>query len=173
MERDQNNQRIFSQPELQKFFGNNLEKFLLALGLLIILTFLIYKNNLNIIGVILALFFLGVSILGFIKIQRRFAYKIVVDFGSRKLQLHMYKSDDIITEDFDAIQKIRVNGYIIFKFHDRTIYYNDLQDINLLECLNKIKRIEWGSLCTIWGPSKSNIGKITAAQNKLNHDIGQ
>ena len=85
----------------------------------------------------------------------KFAYKIIVDFNSRKVQLHLHRSETIVTVDFDDIESIRVNGYIIFTLKERKVFYNDLQDSNLLKCLNKIKKIDWGSLCGLWGPNKN------------------
>jgi len=95
------------------------------------------------------------------RVQRNFAYKINLDFESHKVQLYIYKSEAIITVDFGDIKGIRVNGYIIFVLEDKKIFYNDLQNNELLSCLNKIKRIEWGPLCRLWGPSKNVREEIT------------
>ncbi|MEA1949163.1 MAG: hypothetical protein U9N83_17910, partial [Thermodesulfobacteriota bacterium] len=89
------------------------------------------------------------------KILQKFAYKIVVDFESREVRLYMYRSDAIITANFDDIRSIRVNGYIIFVFKERKVFYNGLQNNELLKCLNKITKIHWGSLCALWGPNKN------------------
>ena len=62
--------------------------------------------------------------------------------------------------DSSGISSIRVNGYIIFKFYDRKIYYNDLKNNELFECINKIRKIEWGGMCTIWGPNEAFRNKL-------------
>ena len=87
------------------------------------------------------------------KILKKFAYKIIVDFDSSKLLLHMYRSK-IITADFEDLKSIRVNGYVIFMLEDGKVFYNDLRNKDLLACLNKIVNIRWGPLCALWGPDK-------------------
>ena len=145
----------FSQSRLQRFLANNIEKLVLIFMLLIIFVFIISKENLNPKGLIQILLFLSILIYTFVKVQRKFAYKIVVDFESRKVRLHMHRSDAVITADFDDIKKILVNGYIVFFLKERKVFYNDLRDNELFNCLNRIMKVQWGSLCALLGPSQN------------------
>jgi hypothetical protein len=160
MKRNQNNIYIFSQTKFQKFLARNLEKVILLLSILILITFVINKSNLNIKGLIFSLFFLNIASLIYIKAQKKFAYKIIIDFKSKKIKLYLHRSGELITIDLDSIKKIRVNGYIIFNTKDKKVYYNDCSNIELLQILNKVKTIEWGKLCYIWGPSKKTRDSI-------------
>ena len=67
----------------------------------------------------------------------------------------MHRNGAIIEVAFNNISSVRVNGYIILTIEERNIFYNDLQNTNLLACLNKIKKIQWGFLCNLWGPNRS------------------
>ena len=88
------------------------------------------------------------------KLLKRNAYKIIIDFGSRQIQLYMNRSGDIITSDFEEIKKIIINFHITFLLGERKILYNDLQNRELLSCLNKIRKIQWGSLSALFVPNK-------------------
>ena len=66
----------------------------------------------------------------------------------------MNRTEDIIIVDFDAIRDIRVNGYIIFVLKERKIFYSGKPSKEILTCLNQIKKIHWGFLCVLLGPSK-------------------
>lgn len=66
----------------------------------------------------------------------------------------MQIADNQIEANFRQINKIRVNGYIFFELQNKTIMYNDLTNKLLFETLNKVKKIEWGDKCSIWGPPK-------------------
>lgn len=63
-------------------------------------------------------------------------------------------SGEFIHVRFEQIMKIKVNGYVIFNLNDKTVVYNDLTNRLLFETINKIKKIEWGEHCSIWGPPK-------------------
>mgnify|MGYP006299776903 CR=1 FL=1 len=155
---------IFSLPNLQILLARHLEKFLFIIFLFIITTYIIYIDNLRFLGLILALFNLSVIMFVFIIIKKKFAYKIVINFDLKKIQFYMFRRKDIIIKDFNKIQKIRVNGYLIFVFFEEKIYYSEFNNYNLLKCIHSIKKIEWGRLCSIWGPSRKIREKI-ASQN--------
>jgi len=144
----------FSQSRAKRLIANHLDK-LIWVCILFLAAFTIVKiGYLSLYGTILLLFLCTISYL-FGSIQNKFAYKIILDFNSRKVELHMHRSESIIAVDFEDIKSIRVNGYIIFALQERKVFYNDLQNNNLLRCLNKIKKIDWGSLCALWGPNKN------------------
>ena len=144
----------FSQSSSKRFLANYLDK-IVWICILFLIAFTISKvGYLSLYGIIILFFLCTIPIL-FSKIQNKFAHKIIVDFNSRKIRLHMNRSEHIVKAAFDDIKSIRVNGYIIFTLKERKVFYNDLQDSNLLKCLNKIKKIDWGSLCGLWGPNKN------------------
>lgn len=150
----QKNMYTFSQTTFQKFFAKHLEKIIFLLTILILIIFVVNNSKLNIIGLILTLSILNIFSLLYIIVQKKFAYKIIIDFNSNEIKLYLHRSDDVIIKNLESIEKIRVNGYIIIKTPEKNIYYNDCSNIDLLKILNKIKKIEWGRLCFIWGPSK-------------------
>ncbi len=143
----------FSESSSQKFVASYLDKIIWALIIFLIIFTIIKVKHLSLYGVI-ALIFLCIIPYLYGKIQGKFSYKITVDFASRKIMLHMHRSSSIITADFDSIKSIRLNGYIIFVLKDKKVFYNDLENVELLNCLNKIMKIQWGFLCAILGPSK-------------------
>ena len=143
----------FSQSNLQRFIANHLDKFAWACIVFIIAFTIIRVGHFSIYGIILLVFLCFIPIL-YARIHQKFAYEIIMDFKSRKVTLHMYRSEAIITTIFDDIKSIRVNGYIIFVLKERKVFYSDLQKSELFSCLNKIMQIDWGPLCALWGPSK-------------------
>lgn len=91
----------------------------------------------------------------FVKIQKAFAYKVILDFNDKKVRLHMNRSSEVIELHFGDLENIRLNGYIIFIIKEKKIFYAESQNKKLLKCLNKIKNIEWGFLCSLFGPSNN------------------
>jgi len=143
----------FSQSNLQRFIANYLDRFAWA-SILILIVYTVFKiGYLSTYGIITVIILCAmVYIYG--KIQQKFAYKMLVDFESRIVRLHMHRSNAVIEVGFDDIESIRANGYVIFVFKKRKIFYNDLKNDDLFICLNKIMKIQWGPLCVLWGPSK-------------------
>ena len=154
----------FSQSGLKRFIANYLDKFVWVCIFFVIAFTIAKVGYLSAYGVIILIFLFIIPYL-YGKIQQKFAYKIVVDFESRKLRLNMHRSDAVITADFDDIRSIRVNGYIIFVLKERKVFYNDLQNYELFNCLNKIMKIHWGSLCVLWGPSR-NVRKALSEHSR-------
>jgi hypothetical protein len=144
----------FSQSNLQRFIANYLDRFAWVCIFFVIAFAIARVRSLSAYGIIISILLCIIPYL-YAKIQKKFAYKIVVDFESRKVRLHMHRSDAVITADFDDIKSIRVNGYIIFVLEDRRVFYNDLQNNELFDCLNRIMEIHWGFLCAIWGPRRN------------------
>ena len=145
---------LFSHSNLQRFIANYLDKFAWVCIFIVIAVTILKVGCLSSYGIITLIFLCIIPYL-YGKILQKVAYKIVVDFESCEVQLSMYRSDAIITTNFDGIRSIRVNGYIIFVLKERKVFYNDLQNNELLKCLNKIKKIHWGKMCALWGPSKN------------------
>ena len=144
----------FSQSSSKRFIANYLDKIVWVCILFLVAFTIVKVGYLSLYGIIILLFLCTIPYL-FGKIQQKFAYKIIVDFNSRKVRLHMHRNEAIIAVDFDDIKSIRVNGYIILALKERKVFYNDLQNSNLLKCMNKIKKIDWGSLCGLLGPNKN------------------
>lgn len=144
----------FSQSKSKRFIANYLDK-IVWVCILFLAAFTIVKiGYLSLYGAIILFFLCTIAIL-FSKMQQKFAYKIIVDFNSRKVRFHMHRSDIIITAGFDDINSIKINGYIILALKEKKIFYNDLKNSNLLNFLNKIRKIKWGFLCYLWGPYKN------------------
>jgi hypothetical protein len=157
----------FSQSSTKRFIANHLDKLVWACILFLVVFTIVKVGNLSLYGIIFLIFLCTISYF-FGKIQQKFAYKIIVDFNSRMVRLYMHRNEAIIAVDFDDIKSIRVNGYIIFTLKERKVFYNDLQDSNLLKCLNKIKKIDWGPLCGLWGPNK-NLRNALSGNMKNGH----
>ena len=144
----------FSLSRAKIFIANYLDKiFGLCILLLVVFTILTV-GYISLYGIIILLILIAIPYF-YGKFQHKFAYKIIVDFNSGIIYLYMQRSESIIAVDFCDINSIRVNGYIILTLNDRKVFYNDLQNANLLTCLNKIKNIQWGFLCNLWGPKKN------------------
>lgn len=143
----------FSQSNLKRYFADHLDKFAWACILIVVVYTVVNIGYLSTYGII-AVIILSIMVYIYVKIQQKFAYKILVDFESRMVWLHMHRSDAVIEVSFDDIKSIRINGYVIFVLDERKIFYNDLQNDDLFICLNKIMKIRWGPLSAIWGPSK-------------------
>ncbi|MCD4743040.1 MAG: hypothetical protein K8R67_11260 [Desulfobacteraceae bacterium] len=160
VKKNRKGQYIFYAPKIERFIGNHFEKSSIFFMIITILTFLFYKDDITIISVLFIFCFIISGMFIFIKIQQKFAYKIIVDSNSHNMQFHMYRSNDIIQINFHELSNIRVNGYVIFKLTDRNIFYKDIQNHKLFKCINRIKKIKWGVLCIVWGPNKRVRDKI-------------
>jgi hypothetical protein len=132
----------FDAPKSEKFLGNHLEKILVFF--LMVPFFFVFKGELSLNGYLEVVFSCIVLMFIFVMIQKKFAYKISIDLVAQKIQFHMYRSNKLIEASFSKLDTIRINGYVIFRLHDRTIFYKDLQNNKLFECLNRVKKIEWG-----------------------------
>ena len=143
----------FSQSNLQRFIANHLDKFIWICVFTIIALTIAKVGYLSAYGIIVSLFLCMIPYL-YVKFQEKFAHRIIIDFTSREIRLHMHRSNAVITADFDDIKSIRANGYIIFVLKERKIFFNDLRNNELFYCLNRIMKIDWGFLCAIWGPSE-------------------
>lgn len=152
----------FSQSKLQRLIANHIDKFIWGC-VFIIMVFAIVRvvrvGFLNTYAIIILILLLILPYV-FVKLQQKFAYKIIVNFDSGVLQLFMHRSGEVITADFNEIENIRVNGYIIFVLKNKKVFYNDLQNIELFKCLTRIKQIYWGALCSLFGPNKSIRDKV-------------
>jgi len=143
----------FSQSSSKRFIANHLDKIVWVCILFLVAFTIVKVGYLSLYGIII-LFLLCTIVILFSKIQQKFAYKIIVDFKSSNIRLYMHRSKFIITAGFDDVKSISVNGYIILALKGKKFFYNDLKNTNLLNCLNKIRKINWGFLCNLWGPNK-------------------
>jgi len=145
----------FSQPKLYQFFVNHGGKICLVLLLLLFLmTMIKNKGDGTLDRSIHLIIFISILIYLTGRLLRKFAYKITVDLESHSMRFFMNRTEDIIIVDFDDMRDIRVNGYIIFVLDDRKIFYSGKPSKEILTCLNQIKKIHWGFLCVLLGPSK-------------------
>lgn len=145
----------FSQPKLYQFFVNHGAKICLALLSVLFLIAMIQNKGAGYLNrSIHIIIFISVLIYLTGRLLRKFAYKIIVDLESHNITFFMNRTEDNIKVDFDAVRDIRVNGYIIFVLNERKIFYSGKPSKEILACLNRIKRIHWGFLCVLLGPSK-------------------
>jgi Ca2+/Na+ antiporter len=134
------------------FAIKHLGKFLVITILIIV--FAAYKGNLDILATICAILVLCLLYYCVDKLLKKIAYKINIDFTSGRLWFHMNRSEDIITNTFDDIKNIIVNFHISFVLEEKKILYNDLQNKELLKCINKIRKIHWGPLSVLFVTDK-------------------
>jgi hypothetical protein len=154
-ETDERATYTFAQPRPYQFFVNHGSKICLILLLLMFLIAMVKNKGAGYLGRSIHII-IFISILIFLtgRLLRKFAYKITVDLKSHNIRFFMNRTENIIIADFDAIRDIRVNGYIIFALNDRKIFYSGKPSKEILTCLNQIKKIHWGFLCALLGPSK-------------------
>jgi hypothetical protein len=151
----------FSQTAAQSFISNYLDKIVWVLIFFLVVYIVLIVGRAGFYGIISLLFLCTLPFL-FGKIQKKFAHQIILDFNQNSAQLYMNRSSEIIKFDFEELINIRLNGYIIFVLKEKKVFYAESQNKKLLKCLNKIKAIEWGFLCNLFGPNKhvrEEIGK--------------
>ena len=134
---------IFSNSEKQSqkahiFFVNHLGKFGLVIILFLVSLFIIEREAFSLMFMLFSLLF--VSLLTYLSTQfhKKFAYKIIINFGSRKIKFHMYRSEDAIMVNFDEIKTKRGPGHVVFLLNDRKVFYRGLENDELLQCVNKM-----------------------------------
>jgi len=146
----------FSQPKLYQFVVKHGGKTCLALlSFMLIIAIIDNKGAGHLTRSIHIFIFLVILIYLTGRFLRKFAYEIIVDFESCNIKLFMNRTGDIIIADFDTIKNIRVNGYIIFILADRKVLYSGAPNKEILNCLNRVKKIDWGFLCALLVPRKS------------------
>jgi hypothetical protein len=142
----------FSQTRGYIFMVDHLGKFLVTTIIIIIIA--MYKGNLDRTVTICAIVFLCTSYYLVANFLKKTACKIIIDFGSSQIKLYMNRTGDIVTSDFQDIKEILINFYITFFLAQREVHYNDLQNRELLTCLNRIRRIQWGPLSALLVPNR-------------------
>ena len=145
----------FSKPKSYVFVVNNLGK--IALGLLIFMiaiVFIKFNDTVSLFRSIHTILFLSLLIYLTERFLKKFAYKVTLDFGSQNIRFFMNRSKDFIEVSFDDIKNLRVNGYITFSYGNKKILYSGAPSEDILTCLYRIRRSDWGLLCSVLGPSK-------------------
>ena len=142
----------FSHSSGYIFVIKHLGKFLILAILIIVLA--AYKGDLDILVTVCAILLLCLLYCCAEKLLKKSACKINIDFKSRQLRFHMNRSGDTIYSSFDDIKNIIINFHITFFLEEKKILYNDLQNKELLNCLNKIRKIHWGPLSFLFVTDK-------------------
>ena len=146
----------FSKPKSYVFIVNNLGK--IALGLVIPMIAIAFIKSHDVVPLfrsIHTILFLSLLIYLTESFLKKFAYKVTLDFRSRNIRFFMNRSKDFIEVSFDDVKNIRVNGYITFSFKNETVaLYSGAPNEDILTCLHRIRRIDWGLLCLVLGSSK-------------------
>jgi hypothetical protein len=145
----------FSQAKSYMFIVNNGGKICLLVLLFMISIALVKKENIDSLSRSLhVIIFLCVLMYITGRFLKKFAFKIIVDFESQNIRFYMNRSTNVIVANFDDVRSLCVNGYIIFILKTRKIFYSGVPNKKILTCLRKIKKIQWGFLCALLGPSK-------------------
>lgn len=160
-ENDKDWVHTFSQPQSIIFVVKHGGKMCLAF-LLFMFSISLLNNgeNWDFNRSVYVIIFFGVLIYLAGRFLKIFAYRILIDFKSQEIRFYMNRSEDVVTTNFDDVQRIQVNGYIIFVFAEGKVLYSGELSKEILSCLNKIVKIDWGFLCALFGPSKSLREKI-------------
>ena len=146
----------FSQPKLYLSVIKHGGKICLAVLILMLLIAIINNKEISDIGrSIHVIIFLGILIFLTGRLLRKFAHKINVDFELQHIEFFMNRGREVVKADFNDVTNIRVNGYITFVLKTRKIFYSGAPNEEILICLSKIKKIQWGILCALLGPSKN------------------
>jgi hypothetical protein len=150
---DNNSILSWSSDKLHRLFINNLGKiYLLFLFLAIAIS--IIENTMPIGSILIFLLILiamGIIIESFFK---KVAYELIFFPDRNELRFKMYRSHKVINLHAQCIQKIIINGYVIFEGDGIKIIFGGSIDDTLLITLSRIKKIKWGSWCFLLGPSK-------------------
>jgi hypothetical protein len=161
---------IYSKSRIELFIG----KYIVLLGIFaIILIFIIgiiydggfslQSARLKVLSFVsLFLFFLFISAR---LILRRRIGTLEIDYDERALEFSMYVENTKTKYNFDDLEKIYVNGFINLLFRDDKFQINDLTNRNLFIGLNRIRKIDWGPDCWIWGPPKSFRNELDLMNN--------
>ena len=144
----------FSQSSAQRFISNYLDKVVWVLIFSLVAYTVLILGSLSLYGIISLLLLCTLPFL-FGKIQKKFAHQVILDFNENSVQLQMNRSNEILEFYFEDVKNIRLNGYIILVLKEKKVFYAESQNKKLLKCLNKIKTIEWGFLCSLFGPNKN------------------
>lgn len=159
MNYDEKDSIEISKNKFENIFGKNLLSISLFISLIIILISIFAMGGLNSIYspgmkvILVCCCFLVLLAALARKRLKGFANSIDISFSNQRLTFKMF-NNELVEAKFDQINRIRVNGYIFFELQGKTIKYNDLTNRLLFEIINKVKKIEWGDKCSIWGPPK-------------------
>ena len=145
---------IFSINKIDAYLGKNLWPIALVTISLLIVIALIGQDKINRFAIIfvVALFF-GFTVVCH-RIFRNFIQTIEVNHKNNTLKLHLLQAKEPCEISFDGIDSIKVNGYVMIKLKKKVFYYKNLTNEELFSDLSKIAKIEFGTLCTFFGPSK-------------------
>ncbi|BHH82369.1 hypothetical protein [Desulforhopalus sp. 52FAK] len=151
---------IFSIDKMDSFVGKNSWKIGLSLVFIIILASYIGRESINIGGMFgVIVFFLALFYI-FERSFQKYIETIHFDFEKSALEVHLLRRNHSKLIPFNNIISIKVNGLVIIKTIEQTLYYKDISNDNLFYNLNKIKEIEWGYLSKVFGPSKITRNKL-------------
>lgn len=150
----------FSQHKSFKYLMNNIDKIFF---ILIILGIVFTYKNLSgqfFVDVLCLIIFLTILILISNLLIKKLVWKFSIDFNKRTILFFLCKKNDPIQLLFSEIKNIKANGPIIFHCNDRNLYYSTKEYVKTLKILNRIKPIQWGNMCNLFGPEKSIRKKI-------------
>ncbi len=84
--------------------------------------------------------------------HKKLIHTITIDFGLNIIQFYRHNSEEATLLKFTEIKRINVkNSVIIFRCHNKKISYypGTGHDLELLACLNSIKKVTWGRMSLI------------------------
>lgn len=137
------------------FMANHCGKiYLIASSIIILLAITFGKNSISLIGTAYVVGFLGVLTYFVRLLLKRFAYKVIINFKNGTITFFLCQGQGELIVSFEEII-IRINAYVIFVLSGKRIFYNIRENQELFNTLNKIKKIEWGALCSFLGPNEN------------------
>ena len=144
--------QIYRQSKDYIFIARNCEKIYAIAAILMLLIGYLSKEEISYTGLIFVVFFLGIFVFITGRHLKTITYEIILDFGATQISLRSCLRHKSFL--FDEINRISVNGNISITLQDGQKFTSSIKDENLLKDLNRIKSIEWGRLCALFGPSE-------------------
>lgn len=139
---------------IHRWFINHLIKITLSLFVFIGIIVLV-DNDVNLIHLERAfpfLLFIVIMAIFTERFHRKIAYNITIYPERKEFLFKLYRSNMLVKLKSHEINKIRLNGYLIFYFGDRKILFGGKVDESLIEEVMKIKTIQLGFFSKVFGP---------------------
>lgn len=154
---------LFKQSKPYVFLIRNLFKVYLLLVVLFILLWLTPvsnpENEINLFGLIIVVIILGAFCLSLLLLFQNFLSEIVLDYKSRSIELKLCRSRKNVNLDFQEINDIRLNGYLVIVTEYRKYFYTHITP-ELLRSFSKVKKIRCGKISGLFSVSKKMLTDI-------------
>lgn len=141
---------------IHRMFINNLIKIVLLISAILYIIVLVDDNiqMIHIKGILPFLIFTAFLVIFTERFHRKVAYKLNIIHESQTITLKMYRSEKEVVVNYDQIEQIRINGYLIFVVNGKRLFFGGRVDQKLVNEVKKIHTIRWGFLCYILDHSR-------------------